>query len=79
MPQGKIITYGKKAVTIQNDKKEQFYAPLKNLEEQIFSFLYQQYLPIYVNFDINYKNFSGKSNNKKRYFAYNVKLADIIL
>ena len=79
MQQGKIITFGKKAVTIQNDNKEQFYAPLENLEELIIQFLHQHYIPLYVSFYVNINEFSGHSNNKKRYFAYNVKLADIIL
>lgn len=79
MQQGKIITFGKKAVTIQNDNKEQFYAPLENLEDLIIPFLHNKTIPLYVSFDINYNNFSGQSNNKKRYFAYNVKLADIII
>jgi len=79
MQQGKIITFGKKAVTIQNDNKEQFYAPLENLEELIIPYLHQHYIPLYVSFYININEFSGHSNNKKRYFAYNVKLADIIL
>ena len=43
MQQGKIITFGKKAATIQNDNKEQFYAPLENLEELIISYLHQHY------------------------------------
>jgi len=79
MQQGKIITFGKKAVTIQNDNKEQFYAPLENLEDLIIPFLHHQSIPLYVSFDINYNNFSGQSNNKKRYFAYNVKLVDVII
>ena len=79
MPEGKIITFGKKAVTIQNDNKEQFYAPLENLEELIIPFLHHHYIPLYVSFDINFNNFSGHSNNKKRYFANNVKLVDIII
>ena len=79
MQQGKIITFGKKAATIQNDNKEQFYAPLENLEELIIPFLHQNYIPLYVSFYININEFSGHSNNKKRYFAYNVKLIDIIL
>ena len=53
MPEGKIITFGKKAVTIQNDKKEQFYAPIENIEELIIPFLCFPYIPIYVNFEIN--------------------------
>lgn len=76
MPEGKIITFGKKAVTIQNDKKEQFYAPIENIEELIIPFLSESYIPIYVSFEINYNNFEGQSNDKKRYYAYNVKISD---
>ena len=51
----------------------------ENLEELIIQFLHQHYIPLYVSFYVNINEFSGHSNNKKRYFAYNVKLADIIL
>ena len=76
MPEGKIITFGKKAVSIQNNNKEQFYAPIENLEELIIPFLSESYIPICVNFDINYNKSEGKSNNKNRYYVYNVKISD---
>ena len=79
MHRGIIKTYGKKALTIITDEKVQYYAPLDDVEELIFPFLKQPFSPIVVNFDINYEKWSGHSNGKKRYFAYNVKISDVII
>ena len=79
MHTGIIKTYGKKALTIITDEKVQYYAPLDDVEELIFPFLKQPFSPIVVNFDINYEKWSGHSNGKKRYFAYNVKISDVII
>ena len=39
MREGIAKTYGKKALTIVTDKKEQFYAPFENVETLIMPFL----------------------------------------
>ena len=79
MSEGKIITYGKKAVTIQNKDKEQFYAPFEELEEIILPFLKYPFNPICVTYDIDYSNYSGEIMKKKRYYANNVKLINKII
>lgn len=76
---GIIITYGKKAATIQNEKKEQFYAPFDNMEELILPFLRYPLKPIHVTYDIDYNNYSNECNNKKRYYAINVKILDTVI
>lgn len=79
MHRGLIKTYGKKALTIITDEKEQYYAPLDDVEELIFPFLKHPFSPILVDFNINYDKWSGNSNGNKRYFAYNVKISDVII
>lgn len=76
---GTIITYGKKAVTIQDEKKEQFYAPFDNIEDLILPFLTYPLKPIHVTYDIDYTNYSHQSNKKKRYYAINVKILDTVI
>jgi hypothetical protein len=79
MNKGEIKTFGKKAVTIITDNKFQYYAPLENVEELIYPFLKEPFNTIPVMFDINYKEWSGCANERKRYFAYNVKISDEII
>lgn len=79
MHTGVIKTYGKKALTIITDDKLQYYAPLDNVEDLIFPFLKQPFTHIVVDFQINYKMWSGISNGRKRYFAYNVKISDLVI
>ena len=79
MNKGEIKTFGKKAVTIITENKLQYYAPLENVEELIYPFLVEPFKTIPVKFDINYKEWSGSANGKKRYFAYNVKISDDIV
>ena len=79
MNEGRILTYGKKAVTIQNKQKNQFYAPINEVEDLIIPFLRYPLHPIYVTYDIDYNNYSGEANGIKRYYAYNVKIIDSII
>lgn len=79
MNKGEIKTFGKKAVTIITDNKFQYYAPLENVEKLIYPFLVEPFKTIPVKFDINYKEWSGSANGRKRYFAYNVKISDEIV
>ena len=74
---GTIITFGKKAVTIQTEDKEQYYAPFENMDALIFANL-ETDLPILVTFDIDTTQYSGHSNGKPRYYAKNVQLRDIV-
>ena len=79
MNEGRILTYGKKAVTIQNKEKNQFYAPINDIEDLIIPFLREPMHAIYVTYDIDYNNYAGEANGKKRYYAYNVKIIDSII
>ena len=79
MPSGLIITYGKKAATLQNKDKEQFYAPFGELDEMILYLLKYPFLPIQVTYKVDYNNYSYENNGKKRYYAYNVKMINIII
>ena len=74
---GTIITFGKKAATIQTENKEQYYAPFESIEDFIFANL-ETDMPILVTFDIDMTQYSGRSNGKPRYYAKNVQLRDIV-
>ena len=75
---GIILTYGKKAISIQNENKEQFYAPYENIHEDVLN-LINSYSRLEVKFKINYELYSGSIKNKKRFYAYDVKLSNIII
>jgi len=76
--QGDIITFGKKAATIQTKTKDQFYAPFENMDDLLLVHL-DTAMPIRVTFDIDDSLCSGHSNNKPRYYAKNVQLQDMVL
>ena len=79
MEKGIIRSYGKYAVTIENSNKEQFYGPFINVENKIFYLLNEPFEYINVTYKIDYSKFSGKIENKKRYYAYDIKTNDIIV
>jgi hypothetical protein len=74
---GAIITVGTKAVTIQTENKQQYYAPLENMDDLIFASV-ETDMPIFVTFDIDTTQYSGHSNGKPRYYAKNVQLQDTV-
>ncbi len=75
---GIILTYGKKAIAIQNENKEQFYAPYENIHEEVLNLL-NSYVHLEVKFKINYNLYSGNIKNKKRFYVYDVKLLNTII
>ena len=75
---GIVFTYGKKAVTIQTINKEQFYAPLIHIHDSVLN-LIPNTLRLEVIFKVNTEIYSGKIKRKKRYYAYDVRLADTII
>ena len=75
---GIVLTYGKKAVTIQKINKEQFYAPLIHIQDSVLKLL-PNTLRLEVIFKVNTEMYSGKIKGKKRYYAYDVRLADTII
>ena len=80
MNKGFIRCYGKKAVTIQTQNLQQFYAPYENVEDLIRPFLKDNSkYPILVTFDIDRTNSSGYANGIKRYYAKNVRIDDTII
>tara|TARA_B100000780_G_C21061349_1_gene426604 strand:- start:389 stop:616 length:228 start_codon:yes stop_codon:yes gene_type:complete len=72
--EGKIITFGTKAATIQTASKQQFYAPAIELNARVVALLYTQGTPVTVTFIIDKTQFSGHSNEQPRYYAQQVKL-----
>ena len=74
--EGKIITRGTKALTIQTESMQQFYALFENIDKNIIEILGKISLDIPVKFEINKKRYEGETIYGKRYHAYNVKLVD---
>jgi len=73
MPYGVVLTFGKKALTVQTPDNKQYYVPFEDLDESFVNDTNE--LLIYglpVKFDIDYTRFSGKSNGNKRYYAKNI-------
>ena len=80
MNKGYIRCYGKKAITIQTQNLDQYYAPYYNVEELIIHFLKDSSMyPILVTFEIDRSNSAGLANGKKRYYASNVRIDDTII
>ncbi len=80
MNKGYIRCYGKKAITIQTQNLDQYYAPYENVEELIIPFLDDSSkYPILVTFEIDRNNSEGYANGKKRYYANNVRIDDTII
>jgi len=69
---GNIITYGKYAVTIQDNCKHQYYCPYEDLDIAIYDLINEPFEHIPVSFNINYNKTSGKTNYGPRYYAYDV-------
>ena len=69
---GNIITYGKYAVTIQDNYNHQYYCPYENLDTAIYNLITEPFVKIPVSFKINYNKTSGKTNYGPRYYAYDV-------
>ena len=80
MNKGYIRSYGKKAITIQTEDLNQYYAPYENVEDLIIPFLNDSSkYPILVTFDIDRANSAGTANGKNRYYADNVIIDDTII
>ena len=79
MLKGFIRSYGKKALTIQTETKEQYYGPLENIiDETLFDLLSNNLSYIPVKFMVDKTNYSGKIKGVKRYFAYDIE-SDIVI
>lgn len=75
---GIILTYGKKAITIQDITKQQYYGPFNDVDNDVVSLL-DKHIKLSVIFKVDYENYSGYIKGKKRYYAYNVRLEDTIV
>ena len=75
---GIVLTYGAKAITIQKTNKEQFYAPLKDIHDSVLKLL-RNTIRFEVIFKVNTEMYSGENKGKKRYYAYDVRIADTVI
>jgi hypothetical protein len=79
MLEGQIIAYGKKALTIQDENKQQYYALLCDVDINLLLLIDKMGLVFPVKFKINKKKYEGETIYGKRYHAYNVELADLVI
>ena len=77
--EGLIIAYGKMALTIQSESKQQFYALFENVEETVINLLGNTKLNIPVKFKIDYTKCNGKTKYGKRFHAFDVELQDLVI
>jgi hypothetical protein len=77
--EGLIIAYGKMALTIQSENKQQFYALFENVDETVMKLLGKTKLNVPVKFKVDYTKFNGKTNYGKRFHALNVELQDLVI
>lgn len=73
-----IITFGRRAATIQTKNGQQFYAPCRQLSIFVIYDLLKEGVPITVIFDIDKTRYAGHAHSIPRYYAINVKLKNII-
>lgn len=71
---GFIRTFGRKAVTIEDLSKNQYYCPIKDLPKEITEHLVIPLLHLPVKFEVNHYNYAGRTTFGRRYYAFNVKL-----
>lgn len=76
---GYIITFGRKAITIQTKEKIQYIANFEDCSEGVLEMLSHKFDSNVIMFDIDKSRFSGKSKYGKRYYAINVKLYELII
>ena len=79
MNTGYIITFGKKAITIQTKEKIQYIANFEDYSEGILEMLSHNFYSNLIMFDIDKSRFSGETKYGKRYYAINVKFYELII
>jgi hypothetical protein len=86
--EGTIITFGRRAATIQTKNGHQFYAPCQQLSSFVINDLLKEGVPLTVIFDIDKTRHAGHTHSRPRhaghthstprYYALNVELKNII-
>jgi hypothetical protein len=71
---GYVKTFGRMAITIEDENKKQYYAPFSDIDEYVLEQLIFPFPYLPVKFTVNkYKN-AGYANNVPRYYAFDVQL-----
>ena len=73
MNSGFIRTFGKKAITIQDKNKKQYYALIEDVEPLVKEHLIDPLGYIPVKFDVDISRSAGSTRISDRYYALNVK------
>ena len=74
MNHGFIRTFGKKAITIEDDDKRQYYAPIEEVGPLVKEHLVEPLLYIPVKFYPDKSRSAGSTIISERYYALNVTL-----
>ena len=61
--EGTIITFGRRAATIQTKNGQQFYAPFRQLSSFVINDLLKEGVPLTVIFDIDKTRFEGHTHS----------------
>ena len=73
MPVGYVKAFGKKALTIETNDLNQYYAPFTNISDSQLLHLIQHPIPyIPVQFDVNTLSHSGSTSFGPRFYATNI-------
>jgi len=76
--EGTIITFGRKAATIQTEDGHQFYAQIKELSKFVIDCILKALIPLTVTFKIDKSRYAGHSHSIPRYYALNVETKNIL-
>ena len=71
---GYVKSFGKMAITIEDENKKQYYAPFSDIHKYVLEQLIDPLPILPVKFKLNMDKFSGYSNSVPRYYAFDVEL-----
>tara|TARA_B110000008_G_C16919892_1_gene544261 strand:+ start:184 stop:423 length:240 start_codon:yes stop_codon:yes gene_type:complete len=77
--QGTIITFGRRAATIQIESGQQFYAPCAQMSLFVIHELLTNGPHLPVTFAVDDTRTAGVASGMLRYYAQNVELKDILI
>ena len=76
---GTIISFGRRAATIQVESGQQFYAPCAQMSVFVIYDLISECVPLSVTFDVDTTRTEGDASGIPRYYAMNVEVRDIVV
>jgi len=71
---GYVKSFGKMAITIEDENKKQYYAPFSDIHKYVLEQLIEPLPKLPVKFNVNTHKTAGYANNVPRYYAFDVQL-----